>query len=329
MVPESCGGSCARVVGGTGGDGVASRGIIIWVLRALVAARQPLLEAEPLLESHMRKRVEDEGAPSIDVDGSPGSARSRAPRQPLSHNITGLSIALVVLTVLVIISRKTAKPAAKHPKSWRPTARLVQALMDNEPTPSGMTRKQFMYDCFKRDVARGRLENPSIPDHRGLISSTTTAENWRLRVVSFNVHFFRVGYSDQMLADSFEEVTTVLSHLHADVCLLQEVPASLVAVTKRRMQTLGYAYSVSAGSGDAHVLPAEFTSFPAERLHVMILSKLPFGRHEAVPMGDGHAAFAELQLQLPTSEPGQMVREASLLMFSLHLSVCSHAIVVV
>jgi hypothetical protein len=45
----------------------------------------------------------------------------------------------------------------------------------------------------------------------------------RLRAVSFNVHFFRRGYSDVALSDSTEEVLAVVKQLNPDLLFLQEV----------------------------------------------------------------------------------------------------------
>jgi len=211
---------------------------------------------------------------------------------------------LFIVTVFLWRSYKSARPsrALLH---QRPAAHVVQSLMANEPKPADMSFKQYMYENFKHDVARGRDENRAIPHHGGLGDSAS------LRVISFNVHYFRAGYSDQDLHDSTEEVMQIVSQLNPDLCLLQEVPATLVPATQRRFSTLGYAHSVAAGSADVHVLAPSSASFAGERLHVMVLSKLPLVQSEAVPMLDGFAAHAEVALS----------NGAPLLVYSLHLSV--------
>lgn len=185
-------------------------------------------------------------------------------------------------------------------------------MLAGEATPTGLSRKQFMYDCFVKDVARGlERDNAAIP---------ARPATGRLRVVSYNVHFFRAGFSDVELRDSFDEVMGVISHLDADVCLLQEVPMSLVSLSQERLRALGYAHSVAAGSADVHVLAASSKSFAGERLHVLLASKLPMAERESVPMLDGHAAFAEIELP-PAARAGGGASAATLLVYSVHLSV--------
>jgi len=205
----------------------------------------------------------------------------------------------------------------------RAAAHFVQHLLGGAQRPKDMTMKEFMYECFRRDVARGqRSENMVIPEHTGILTSVS-----RLRLLSFNVHFFRSGYSGVELGDSSDEIFAVVKLLNPDLVLLQEVPASRIAETEQRLQALGYAYHVAAGSGDAHVLPPT-GSFAHERLHVCIASRLPLGRKGPVLMDvDGHAAFVEVELPRPVH--GEQHRSAQfggdaqprLRVYCLHLSV--------
>jgi len=93
---------------------------------------------------------------------------------------------------------------------------------------------------------------------------------------------------------------------------------SLVSPTQARLGALGYNYSVAAGSADVHTLPATHPRFSNERLHVMLLSKLPLRQASAVPMLDGNAAFADVHL--PAAMTGAK-EDLSVMAYSVHLSV--------
>eukprot|EP00966_Prymnesium_polylepis_P257442 5947289-Prymnesium_polylepis.1 len=136
-----------------------------------------------------------------------------------------------------------------------------------------------MYDCFKRDVERGREENEAIPKKAGADPGSASSQ---VRVVSFNVHYFRAGFSDVNLYDSFDEVVDELRRLDADILLLQEVPVSLLqnGAVEAQLRRHGYVHSVAAGSADVHVLSTSSSAFPNERLHVMIASRLELRQHE-------------------------------------------------
>ena len=190
---------------------------------------------------------------------------------------------------------------------------MIQHFQSGESErPAGLSFKEFFYECFEKDVARGKeLENPRIPKHSAFSLSPQSSQV-PLRLVSFNVHFFQRGFSNVLKGSSHEEVLQILSELNADVLLLQEVPQSAVADLARRLAAMGYPHHVAAGSADAHVLSADSAAYPRERLHVMVASRLAMRRSAAVPMLDGHAAFAELSLG---------THAGALCVYSAHLSV--------
>lgn len=207
----------------------------------------------------------------------------------------------------------------------RPPGAFVQRALDGRPLPPGAGARQFMYDCFKRDVRELEF-NSSLPRHAVGLG--------KLRVVSFNVHFFRTGYAGVVGGDSYDETLRLVRELNADVYLLQEVPRSLVPSLRRRLAELGLTHAVAAGSGDAHVRDPKSKAFPGERLHVLVASRHRFVRSEAVPMEEGHAAYAEIVLDgiraevrpdtPPTTEVGRAgeVGEggATVRVYSVHLS---------
>ena len=239
---------------------------------------------------------------------------------PATWTLLALGLSSVVLVVLTL-----RKPESTH-SLWllrrfsRPASAFVQHMMDGAKKPAGVSMKDFMYQCFQKDVARGMAtENPAIPPHSGFVGSSRAAlaSQQRLRLVSFNVHFFRSGFSAVELAVTFDDVLSIVAELSADLLLLQEVPKSAVPQIEKRLASAGFPHCVAAGSADAHVLPAE-QSYPGERLHVVLASRLPLLRHAVVPMLDGHAAFAEVDLGAATSSAKE---PKSALLYTLHLSV--------
>lgn len=137
------------------------------------------------------------------------------------------TISTMILVVLITTRSLSKSSADKEILLDRPAACYVQRMLDRVAAPPGTSHKEVMYDCFLRDVERGRLvENPQIPLHRSIGSRYAQGgklQGGKLRVVSFNVHFFRSGYSEVELGDSFEEVLGVIGDLNPDICLLQEV----------------------------------------------------------------------------------------------------------
>ena len=260
----------------------------------------------------MRKRTEADAAVSSDLKIKP--AGRRAPSTAPCAAVTGC-VALG-LTCWVLEAATVRDPEVDSAASFaRPAACFVQGALERLPPPPGTSQKERMYECFRIDVERGRrLENPQIPPRRGGFNAAG------LRMTSFNVHFFRSGYSSVELADSFEEVIAVITELNSEVIMLQEVPQSLVEETRRRLRNLGYEHSVAAGSADVHVLPASSAGFPGQRLHVLVASKLPLLQSAAVPMHDGHAAMVEVDMS-----SYRAAAAPSLLVYSVHLSVRCNA----
>lgn len=190
----------------------------------------------------------------------------------------------------------------------RPPCAFVQWMIEGGPKPKGLSFKDFMYDCFKRDVAKGEAANAQIPPH---FAFDAARQQRTLRVMTFNVHFFQKGFSGVCLGDATDEVMDAIERSNPDVLMLQEVPPSLLDSLRKRLHVLGLVYFVAAGSADVHILDPSVGVFPNERLHVAVASKLPFRRNGAAPMLDGHAAFAEVALDATTSA----------LLYSVHLSV--------
>ena len=209
----------------------------------------------------------------------------------------------------------TAKPRGQQLFA-RPASHFVQHSMNGEQRPKGMSFKQFFYECFKRDVARGETtENLAIPKRN--------AADGKLRLLSFNIHFFCKGYSFECLGSNTEEVLRIVADASPDVVLFQEVPQSELEAFKRRLAALGYPHAVAAGCADVHVLSAGSKAFPGERLHVMVASRLPLLQSAAVPMLDGHAAFAEIALddEHKTARKSTLQQPRSVAIYSVHLSV--------
>eukprot|EP00937_MAST-01D_sp_MAST-1D-sp2_P007460 g7460.t1 len=200
-------------------------------------------------------------------------------------------------------------------------AEWTRHLMSGNKKPAGMSFKEFMYECFRRDVERGRARNADIPRRPHARSA--------LRVVTFNVHFLSAGYSGVVLRDSEDDVLGVIRELDADVLLLQEVPASRVRPLARRLaRELGYAHSVAAGSADVHVLDKAIARHGGERLHAQLFSRWPLRGSAAVPMGSsGHAAYAEVLLPRGPAAAEGAARGAAegpavpVAVYSTHLSV--------
>lgn len=197
--------------------------------------------------------------------------------------------------------------------------------------PKDLAFKDWMYSCFENDVAIGaRRWNNKIPTQTPFHTAGFNPGEGNLRVVTFNVHFFRVGFSSfvkEIDGDSLETCLEVIAALSPDVLLLQEVPASLVETVSARLVAMGFPHSSFAGSADVHVLPSDFRHFPSERLHVGVAIRGSSGSgssssaHDgatttttagtaapaattvsvvesgAVPMLDGHAAFMEVEFE--------------------------------
>eukprot|EP00613_Pedinella_sp_CCMP2098_P045562 CAMPEP_0171787908 /NCGR_PEP_ID=MMETSP0991-20121206/64181_1 /TAXON_ID=483369 /ORGANISM="non described non described, Strain CCMP2098" /LENGTH=126 /DNA_ID=CAMNT_0012396951 /DNA_START=91 /DNA_END=468 /DNA_ORIENTATION=+ len=126
--------------------------------------------------------------------------------------------------------------------------------MAGTPKPKNVAFKDWMYSCFKEDVSWGGSRwNDKIPEHKhfapSLLVDTSSDKSGggTFRVVTFNVHFFRVGFSSTIIGDSLGECLDVIAALSADVLLLQEVPASLVGPVTIRLKALGFPHPTFAG----------------------------------------------------------------------------------
>ena len=202
-------------------------------------------------------------------------------------------------------------------KFARPASAFVKWMLDGSPSrPAGMSFKEFMYDCFSRDVKAGESANAAIGTHAGFSASTR-----QLRLMTYNVHFFQRGFSDVIKGDTLEEVLSIVQEANPDVLMLQEVPLSLIPKLQQRLAALGMPHGVSAGSADVHVLDPSVGVYANERLHVYLASRLPFRRSAAVPMLDGHAAFAEVELSPADGTSTIKQKASSALVYSAHLSV--------
>ena len=169
-----------------------------------------------------------------------------------------------------------------------------------------------MYGCFLKDIAALKNVDAVLPQHQGFSDSFRT-----LRVATFNVHFFRSGFSSVTLEDSTLDALSVVETLNPDIMLFQEVPASALEYLSSKLRSMGFLHFVAAGSADVHVLPADMPNFPfpGDRLHACLASKLEVASTEVIPMLDGHAAHAEVKLGKLGGNAGNV------LIYSAHLSV--------
>ena len=111
-----------------------------------------------------------------------------------------------------------------------------------------MSFKDFMYDCFKKDVAAGIAANAEIPRHLAFDPATHRS---KLRTMTFNVHFFQKGFSGVCLGDATDEVLGVIERVNPDLLMLQEVPPSLLSSLREKLASIhGLAHFVAAGSAD-------------------------------------------------------------------------------
>ena len=147
-----------------------------------------------------------------------------------------------------------------------------------------------------------------------------------LRVMTFNVHFYRAGYSKYVTDWSAGKIVSLVGDLSPDVLLLQEVipdgpgsflspnsagnpslpnpidgdASSLTPVLDELARKLGYVHRSVAAAPDAHVIPDDTEQYggaAGRRLHVAILSRLPLRDTAAVPLVTGFAAHATIALR--------------------------------
>ena len=91
-----------------------------------------------------------------------------------------LALALFAGAAAVVWLRARARATWLQQREWaREPAAWTRHLMTGGKKPAGMPVKDFMYECFRRDVERGRPHNADIP-HR------PSAPRAGMRVVTFN-----------------------------------------------------------------------------------------------------------------------------------------------
>lgn len=95
----------------------------------------------------------------------------------------------------------------------RPPSHFVEHLMYGSPDPANMKYRDFMYECFLRDIARGPHSGPS---------PSWQQNPFALRLVTFNVHFFRVKFSTPPLTIFFSLIPN-----RFEGGFLQRLPARL------------------------------------------------------------------------------------------------------
>jgi len=230
--------------------------------------------------------------------------------QNRSNWLRAALLGAAVFTIRNLIALERTGTRSSSTRFARPAATFVQWMMDGcPPRPVGMRLKDFMYDCFKRDVSAGQAGNAAIGSHAGFTANSSSRNT--LRVMTFNVHFFQRGFSGVVLGDALDEALSIVARLNPDILMLQEVPPSLLPKLQQRLAALDLPHGVSAGSADVHILDPSVGVYARERLHVYLASRLPLLHSAAVPMLDGHAAFAELDLGAG----------ASAYVYSVHLSV--------
>ena len=220
--------------------------------------------------------------------------------------------------------RRLVRGRKRAVSSW--TAELMAHKAAGRPLPSGRTVPPRMHTAFLADVAAllRADTNSLIPSrHRSMpVDSPPPA----LRVMTFNVHFYRAGYSKYVTDWSAGKIVSLIGDLSPDVLLLQEVipdgpgsflspnsaanpslpnpidgdASSLTPVLDELAQKLGYVHRSVAAAPDAHVIPDDTERYggaAGRRLHVAILSRLPLQDTAAVPLVTGFAAHATIALR--------------------------------
>lgn len=217
----------------------------------------------------------------------------------------------------------SSSPSPTTSKASSYTTHLVSLRRDGLPLPRGRSAVAAMQSAFFEDIRRLAHLNQALAVQRGLDSFR------RLRVMSFNVHFFRRGCSGTCGPSNAEDVLDIVARFQPDVLLLQEVPPAST-VLGALAHKHGFAHQVCAGSPAVHILPDE-SKFGEEargkRLEVCVCSRLPFLQSGRAPLGetadDGFAAFGTVDLtgkDLGGASPSPAVPE-TLTLYSTHLSV--------
>lgn len=76
----------------------------------------------------------------------------------------------------------------------------------------------LMYECFLQDVNESKGANAKVPRH---LTFTNSLPSSSLRIASFNVHFWKSGYSYLELSENFVEVVSIFAQLNPDIILCQ------------------------------------------------------------------------------------------------------------
>lgn len=150
-------------------------------------------------------------------------------------------------TAAPAIATKINDTAKNSGQFKRAPASFVRHLLTGTPSKvPGTSFKEFMYQCFLAD-AKALEDGPiSLTHHArpplhpigffdpaqsstsddvssGRVGHQGLLLKRQLRAMSFNVHFFRRGYSDVALSDSTEEVLAVVKDVNPDILFIQEV----------------------------------------------------------------------------------------------------------
>ena len=201
-------------------------------------------------------------------------------------------------------------PSARTERKQRSsyTAYLISLLQMGRPFPRGKQAKQKMYQAYLEDAKVHSTEPPKFFSS----NRDSNRDDSLLRLMLWNVHFWRSGYSSEELAlpgssdsSNLKQVVATVSKVAPDVLLLQEVVNVGINPPLAALEKAGYRLCVIAGSPDVHVLPENQPSFAGQRLQVAVLVKtasqkrIEIVRTEMVPMDggkNGHAAFALLRV---------------------------------
>ena len=144
------------------------------------------------------------------------------------------------------MATKTNDDASIDGRVNRAPASFVRHLLTGTPSKLlGTSFKEFMYQCFLAD-SKELIDRPMHltqharppPHSRGFFDPASFVVDFnenekqlqlaplskrQLRAMSFNVHFFRRGYSDVALSDSTDEVLSVVKQVNPDLLFVQEV----------------------------------------------------------------------------------------------------------
>jgi endonuclease/exonuclease/phosphatase family metal-dependent hydrolase len=220
----------------------------------------------------------------------------------------GSCCALVVLLLLFDRWDLWRPRRALQPQRSSYVAKLMRLRRNGESFPRGRHAKEQMYSAFKSDVALARTARLDLR------LPTRDEKQPTLRVMTFNVHFWRGSYGGDVDSNThvnIDEILEIVQSTNADVLLLQEVAAPGLDEGQTayvaggdpgidRLRKLGYRHVVVSDSPSVHRLPTDFPVYSGRLLRVAVLSRLPFRRAHSVALGrtraDGGCAFALIDL---------------------------------